>query len=67
MLRRTEVNKLVDAKISSDNTPKAAGSTAYWNKDYERRLKALFEAIVAEDIVNRPSPDDIEVTREISK
>ena len=55
------MNKLVDSAVfKSDFAHQKAlsGNKAYWSDSYERRLRALFEAIIAEDIAHRPSPDD---------
>lgn len=32
-------------------------SASVMDENYDRRLQALFEAIIADDIQNRPSPD----------
>jgi hypothetical protein len=54
------MNKLVDLEmIGNIQNQNSSGNSAYWSSDYEKRLKALFEAIIAEDIMNQPSPDDI--------
>jgi hypothetical protein len=62
------MNKLVDTtmigKIQNQNS---FGNNAYWSSDYEKRLKALFEAIIAEDIINQPSPDDINTSSKKGK
>ncbi len=62
------MNKIVDSVTLANEfghqvNAQSVGK-AYWSESYERRLQALFEAIIAEDIVNRPSPEDV---RTISK
>lgn len=57
------MNKLVDSGILANKFERQAklpsGNKAYWSESYERRLQALFEAIIAEDIMSRPGPDEV--------
>jgi hypothetical protein len=67
-LRRIRVNKLVDSVFTGNKQiQKSSSNSAYWSSDYEKRLKALFEAIIAEDIINQPSPDDINTSSKKGK
>ena len=61
MARMASSTASVDKKTPSahqHHTSMASKNARIMDDNYDRRLQALFEAIIAEDIHHRPSADD---------